>query len=51
MSIRDVAGRFQYGHLADLVVADLGQVTLQNAHLKTNKNEGIPVNIGSRPFA
>jgi len=36
---------------ADLIVADLDQRTLQNAHLKTNKNEEIPVVIGFRLFA
>ena len=44
-------GCFWYRHLADLIVADLDQGTLQDAHLKTNKNEEIPVNIGSRLFA
>ena len=44
-------GRFWYRHLADLMVADLDQGTLRDAHLKTNKNEEIPVNIGSRLFA
>jgi len=44
-------GRFWYRHLADLIVADLDQGTLQNAHLKTNKNEEIPVVIGSWLFA
>jgi hypothetical protein len=36
---------------ADLIAVDLDQETLQDAHLKANKNEEIPVNIGSRLFA
>jgi hypothetical protein len=36
---------------AELIVADLDQETLQDAHLKIDKNEEIPVNIGSRLFA
>ena len=36
---------------AELIVADLDQETLQDAHLRTRKNEEIPVNIGSRLFA
>ena len=44
-------GRFWYRHLADLIVANLDQGTLQDAHLKTNKNGEISANIGSRLFA
>ena len=33
-----------------LIVADLGQETLQDAHLRTNKKEENPVSIGSRLF-
>jgi hypothetical protein len=32
-------------------VVDLDQETLQDAHLKIDKNEEVPVNIGSRLFA
>ena len=35
----------------ELVVGDLDQETLENAHLKIDKNEEILVNIGSRLFA
>jgi hypothetical protein len=32
-------------------VADLDEETLEDADLRTNKNEEIPVSIGSRLFA
>ncbi len=44
-------GRIWYRELADPIVADLDEGTLQNAHYKTNKNEEIPVNVRSRLFA
>ena len=49
--IRSVGERPVYRHLADLIVAGLDQGTLQDACLKANKNEEIPVVIGSRLFA
>jgi hypothetical protein len=36
---------------AGLIVADLDEETLEDADLRTNKNEEIPVSIGSRLFA
>ncbi|MGA2310679.1 MAG: hypothetical protein ABSG57_14185 [Candidatus Bathyarchaeia archaeon] len=39
------------GTSAELIVVDLDQETIEDAHLRTNKNEEIPVNIGSRLFA
>jgi hypothetical protein len=44
-------GHFWYKLLADLIVIDLEEGTLQDAHLKINKNEEIPVNISPRLFA
>jgi len=38
-------------YLSDLIVADLEQGTLQDAHLKTNKSGEISVDVGSRLFA